>query len=150
MRLFVSPPAWTTRKNRGARPRTSIDFSPFLSIMVVLLFIVMFGTTNPIHPRIAPVDMPITQYSTTQLAALREDALVVVVTREGSVRFRNTRIVPEELPDLLREGIRNGANNTVYVKVDARAKYLDVKTVLDQIRQSGLQNITFLTEHPTH
>jgi biopolymer transport protein ExbD len=148
MRLFVRHPSWTTRKNRGGRPRTSIDFSPFLSIMVVLLFIVMFGTTNPMHPRTAPVDMPITQHSTTQLAALREDALVIVITRDGSVRFRNTRIVPEELPDLLREGIRNGANNTVYVKVDARVRYLDVKTVLDQIRLSGLQNITFLTKHP--
>ena len=118
--------------------------------MVVLLFVVMFGTTNPRHPRIASVDIPITRYSTIQPAALREDALVVAITRDGSALFRNTRIVPEELPDLLREGIRNGANNTVYVKVDARAKYLDVKTVLDQIRLSGLQNITFLTEHPTH
>ena len=148
MRLFVSPPSWTTRKNWGARTRTSIDLSPFLSIMVVLLFIVMFGDMYPIHRRQASADIPMTEHSTLQPAALREDALEVAVTRDGTVFFRNHRIVLSDLPDALREAARNGAEKTVYVKADARAKYGDVKAVLDQIRQSGLQNITFLTNHP--
>jgi biopolymer transport protein TolR len=116
--------------------------------MVVLFFIVMFGTTNPMHRRIVPVDMPITQYSTTQPAALREDALEVAIARDGSIFLRNTRILPTELPHALRAAASDGAEKTVYVKADARAKYGDVKVVLEQIRQSGLQNITFLTNHP--
>lgn len=147
MRLFVSPPSWTTRKNRGARPRTSIDFSPFLSIMVVLLFIVMLGNMDPIHRHQTPTDMPMTEHSTLQPAALREDALEVGITRDGTAYFRNHRIRPADLPNALREAARDGAEKTVYVKADARTKYGDVKAVLDQIRQSGLQDITFLTEH---
>jgi biopolymer transport protein TolR len=148
MRLFVSPPSWTTRKNRGVRPRTSIDLSPFLSIMVVLLFIVMFGNMYPIHRRQASADIPMTEHSTLQPAALREDALEVAVTRDGTVYFRNHRILPADLPDALREAASDGAEKTVYVKADSRAKYGDVKAALDLIRQSGLQNITFLTNHP--
>jgi biopolymer transport protein TolR len=148
MRLFVSPPSWTTRKNRGARSRTSIDLTPFLSIMVVLLFIVMFGNLYPIHRPQAPADIPMTAHSTLQPAALREDALEVAITRDGTVYFRNHHILPADLPDTLREAARNGAEKTVYVKADARAKYGDVKAALDLIRQSGLQNITFLTNHP--
>lgn len=149
MRLFVRHPAWTTRKNRGARPHTSIDLSPFLSIMVVLLFIVMFGTTYPTHHHRMPAEMPITEHSILQPAALREDALEIVVTRDGSIYLRNSRMLPTELSDALREAARDGAQKTVYVKADARAKYGDVKIILDQILQSGLQNITFLTNHPT-
>ena len=115
--------------------------------MVVLLFIVMFGNMYPIHRHQIPADMPMTEHSTLQPAALREDALEVAITRDGTIYFRYHRILLTDLPDALREATHNGAEKTVYVKADARAKYGDVKTVLDQIRQSGLQNITFLTNH---
>src|SRR5208282_2867666 len=147
MRLFVRHPAWTTRKRRTPL-RPSIDLSAFLSVMLVLLFIVMFGNLYPTHRHSLPVDMPVTQHSTMQPGAVRDDSLMVVVTRDGTVYFRNRRILPTDLPDALREATHNGSEKTVYVKADARARYLDVKTVLDQIRQSGLQNITFLTEDP--
>jgi biopolymer transport protein TolR len=146
MRLFVKPPAWTTRKKR-APLRSVIDVSGFASVMLALLFLMMFGLRYPMHPRTAPVDMSVTQHSTLQPAALREDSLEVAIARDGTVFFRNHRILLSELPDTLREAARGGAQKTVYVKADARAKYGDVKVVLDQIRQSGLQDITFLTEH---
>jgi biopolymer transport protein ExbD len=118
--------------------------------MLVLLFIVMFGTMNPFHPRNIPVDMLVTEHSTLQPAALREDALEVVITRDGSIYFRNAHLLPAALPDALREAARDTAKKTVYVNADARVKCGEVKAVLDQIRLSGLQNITFLTEHPAH
>lgn len=90
-----------------------------------------------------------TANSTLQPAALREDALEVAIARDGVVYFRNHRILLTDLRDALREAARNGAEKTVYVRADARAKYGDIKAVLDQIRQSGLQNITFLTRHPS-
>ncbi len=147
MRLFVTPPSWTTRKNRGTPSRTFIDMVPFLSIMLVLLFIVMFGNLYPTHPRYAPVDMSVTQNSTLQPGARREDAIEVAIARDGMVFFRNQRILLTDVPEVLREAVRAGAEKTVYVKADARVKYGDVKAVLDQIRLSGLQNITFLTNH---
>lgn len=149
MRLFVRPPSWTTRKRR-APLRSMIDVSAFASVMLALLFLMMFGLGYPMHPRTAPVDMSVTQHSTLEPGARREDAMDVAITRDGSVYFRNHKILLAELPDSLREAARNGAEKTVYVKADARAKYGDVKPVIDQIRLSGLQNITFLTEHPTH
>ncbi len=149
MRLFVKPSAWTARKKR-APLRSLIDVSGFASVMLALLFLMMFGLRYPMHPRTAPVDMSVTQNSTLQPAALREDSLEVAIARDGSVYFRNHRILPADLPDALREAARDGAEKTVYVKADARAKYGDVKAVLDLIRKSGLQNITFLTDHTTH
>jgi biopolymer transport protein TolR len=149
MRLFVRPPSWTTRKKR-APLLSMIDVSAFASVMLALLFLMMFGLGYPMHPRTAPVDMSVTQHSTLQPGARREDALEVAIARDGAAYFRNHRILPADLPNALREAARKGAEKTVYVKADARAKYGDVKAVLDQIRQSGLQDITFLTDHPTY
>jgi biopolymer transport protein ExbD len=149
MRLFVKPPAWTTRKNRDARLRTSIDISAILSVLLALAFLIMLGNSYPTHRHSLPVDMPVTQHSTMQPGAERDDSLVVVVTRDGSVYFSNYRLAPADLPNALRDAASGRAEKTVYVKADARAKYGDVKAVLNQIRQSGLQNITFLTNHPT-
>jgi biopolymer transport protein ExbD len=147
VRLFIRHPSWTTRK-KHTQPRTSIDLSAFLSVMLVLLFIVMFGNMYPTHRHLLPVDVPVTQHSTMQPGAAQDNSLIVTVTRDGTVYFLNARISPADLPKALREAAGERAEKTVYVKADARAKYGDVKAVLDQIRQSGLQNITFLTNHP--
>ncbi len=149
MKLFAPHPAWTTRKKRTPL-RASIDLAALVSILFTLTFIVLFANTYPLPHHQIPTDVPITQNSTQQLAALRDDALEVILTRDGTVYFRNIRCSPEDLPDLIRDAVREGADKTVYLKADSRAKYGDVKFVLSQIRQSGLQNITFLTDHPAH
>jgi biopolymer transport protein ExbD len=140
---------WTpSAKQRRARLRGVIDVSGFAGVMLALLFLMMFGLRYPMHPRIAPVDMSVAQHSTLQPAANREDVMEVAIARDGTIFFRNRKIPLADIPNVLHEAVRNGAEKNVYVKADAHAKYGDVKVVLDQIRQSGLQNITFLTEHP--
>jgi biopolymer transport protein ExbD len=118
--------------------------------MLALAFLIMFGNLYPTHPHSVPADVPLTQHSTLQPGAQLEDSLIVVVARDGSIYFHNARLSRTDLPDALREAVRGGAEKTVYVKADARAKYGDVKAVLDEIRLSGLQNIAFLTDRPTY
>jgi biopolymer transport protein TolR len=149
MRLFVKPPAWTTRKKR-APLRSVIDVSGFAGVMLALLFLMMFGEMYPTHPHLFPVDMASVRNSSSQPSALREDAVVVTITRDGSLYLLNTRVTPGDVPPQLRDLMGSREDKTVYVRADARAKYGDVKAVLDLIRQSGLQNITFLTQYPTH
>jgi biopolymer transport protein TolR len=148
VRLFVRHPAWTTCKKHTPL-RTSIDVSAFASVMFALLFLMLIANTQPIHRGYSPADIPMTANSTLQPSALREDALEVAIARDGAVYFRNHRILLTDLSDALREATHNSADKTVYIRADARAKYADVKAVLAQIRQSGLQDITFLTRHPT-
>jgi biopolymer transport protein ExbD len=78
--------------------------------------------------------------------ALKEDALKVVVTRDGTIYFREHRIALEDLPNEIREGLRSGAERKVYIAVDARAKFGDVPAVLDKIRLAGVEKVAFLTE----
>jgi biopolymer transport protein ExbD len=148
MRLFVTPPTWTPRKDRSASPRTSIDLAAFLSVILALVFFLMFGNLYQRRPQSLPADIPITQRATMQPGAVQDDSLIVTVTRDGTVYLLNARILPAELPNAIRDAANGNTKKTIYVNADARAKYGDVKAVLNLIRQSGLQNITFLTNHP--
>jgi biopolymer transport protein ExbD len=54
------------------------------------------------------------------------------------------------LVPLLREGVREGSERKVYLRADARAKYGEVKAVLDQIRLAGIENVAFMTVEAPH
>jgi len=77
---------------------------------------------------------------------MRENALSVGVMRDARIYFRNVPISAEDLPDQIREGLRNGAEKKVYLRADASARYGDVKQVLIEIRQAGIENVCFLAE----
>ena len=60
--------------------------------------------------------------------------------------FRNVAISAVELPDKIREGLKNGAEKKVYIRADTRARYIDVKQALIEIRLAGIENVCFLAE----
>jgi biopolymer transport protein ExbD len=91
-------------------------------------------------------DLPITLHATLKPAALREDAMTLIITRDGMLYFRNIKIPQKDLPDAIRVALRNGSEKNLYINVDARAKYADINAVLDRIRDSGMTSVTFLTE----
>jgi biopolymer transport protein ExbD len=145
--MRYTTPQWRpSAAKRRTRLRSAIDVSGFASVMFALLFLMMFSTMANYHPGWSGADLAIVYHSVLVPAALREDALEILITRDGVVYFRDHRILVVNLPEALRAAARNGVEKTVYMKVDARAKYYDVKTVLNQVRQSGLQHITFLAE----
>jgi len=102
------------------------------------------ATSNQPHNR-GGVDLAKSQHFKRLPGALREDALRVMVTRDGRFYWGNEGVGPEALPGRIREGIGDGAEKRVYILADARGRYADVKTVLDQIRVAGVERVSFLT-----
>jgi biopolymer transport protein ExbD len=114
--------------------------------MLALLFIFLPITTDT-H-RSVPVDRATAWHSSPQRGAQKEDAMLVSITRDGNVFFRDQHILRSELANEIRERMRNGAEKKVYLVVDARARYGDAIPVLAQIRFAGIENVNFLTEKP--
>jgi biopolymer transport protein ExbD len=132
---------------RRMPPRSIIDVSGFAGIMFVLVFLFLEMTApldRPMHS--FATDLPITYYPASKPGALREDTIALMITRDGAVYFRNAKILPRDLPAAIQEAVNTGSEKTVYIRADARVKYADVKVVLERIRESGLANVTFLTE----
>jgi biopolymer transport protein ExbD len=146
--MRFTTPQWRPSATKRRSPvRTAIDVSGFASIMFALLFLHM-GLLLPAHSPMRSLarDLPITFHAALKPAALREDAMSIVITRDGMLYFRNIKIPPKDLPDAIRVALGSGSEKNLYINADARAKYADIKAVLDRIRDAGMTSVTFLTE----
>lgn len=140
-----SPSHAATRREAKRRPLfyTYFNLWPFVGVTLVLLCIFMVNV--PPHHDVGP-NLPASSYATRQPLALREDAMKISIIRDGRVFFRNTLVVPEELPGFIRNALHSGAEKKVYLAVDSRSKFADTALVVEQIAKAGIREICFLTE----
>ena len=117
---------------------------PMADIMLVLLIIFMVVT--PMLQKTHQVDLASAKNARYMKDADKDDAIVVAVTRDGSLYMGNTKIKKEEITGQIKDQIANKLDKTVYVKSDARAKYGDVVAVVDEIRSAGVDQLGLLTD----
>ncbi|HWN75388.1 MAG TPA: biopolymer transporter ExbD [Candidatus Udaeobacter sp.] len=117
---------------------------PMADIMLVLLIIFMVVT--PMLQKTHQVDLASAKNARDMKDADKDDAIVVAVTRDGSLYMGNTKIKKEEITGQIKDQIANKLDKTVYVKSDARAKYGDVVAVVDEIRSAGVDQLGLLTD----
>lgn len=150
----VVRPVWSPSEaavEREARRRshyyTYVNFWPFASVMLALLFLLIGDPAPDVHLP-PPVDLPAGFHTTAQTKALADDAMRVYVTRDGRVFFGDLQVVPEDLPEVVRRAIQGGAEKKVYLAVDARAKYGDAAAVAGEIGKAGIREICILAYTP--
>jgi biopolymer transport protein ExbD len=117
---------------------------PMADIMLVLLIIFMVVT--PMLQKGQSVDMAAVNNPRDMQDADKDDAIIVAVTRDGTLYLGNTKINKEDITGQIKDRIANKLDKTVYVKSDARAKYGDVVAVVDEIRSAGVDSLGLLTE----
>jgi len=91
-------------------------------------------------------NLPLSVYAISQPKAIRDDALRVMISRDGSIFFRNIKIDPTELAPSIRQAVKEGAERKVYLTVDWRTKYADAKVVYDAISAGGVRDICLMAE----
>jgi biopolymer transport protein TolR len=117
---------------------------PMADIMLVLLIIFMVIT--PMLQKTTPVDLAVTNNAREMKDADKDDAIVVAITRDGTIFLSNNKVAKEDITGQIKDKLTNRLDKTVYVKSDARAKYGDVVAVVDEIRSAGVDSLGLLTE----
>jgi biopolymer transport protein TolR len=117
--------------------------------MFVLLFTMMVAGVSSRPPHGAGVDLSKVWHPVGMWRADREDALIIEISRDGKVFFRNEMVAPNELAARVEEGLSRGSERRVYIRADAHVGYGRVGTVLDEVRSSGVENIAFLVGQRT-
>jgi biopolymer transport protein TolR len=84
-----------------------------------------------------PEDMP---------NADRDDAIIVGISRDGSIFLGNQKTPLDQISSLVRDRISNRVDKTVFIKSDGRAKYGDVVKLVDEVRSAGVDNVGLLTD----
>jgi biopolymer transport protein ExbD len=135
---------------RAAKRRSAvyadINPMPYLGLCLALLVFMMIATPVPVHG--VGVNLPKAQNATPQRLAVREDAIRVTVTRDGRFFFRNREALPGQLPGLIEEAVREGAEKKIYLVADSRSKYFDVGIAVDEIQLAGIRDAVILADKP--
>jgi biopolymer transport protein ExbD len=121
-----------------------LELIPLLGILITLLIIFMVNVPIPHHG--IGIHLARANHAVFLRRAIREDAMRVSILRDGQIFFGNTTVNPADLPNQIRDQLRDGGEPRVYLAVDTRARYSRVAAVVEQVRLTGVQDISFITE----
>jgi biopolymer transport protein TolR len=95
---------------------------------------------------ISSVEMAKTKNPLEMTEADKEDSVLVSIARDGKFYLNQDRVNIDDLAPKVNELISTKLDKTIFVKGDFRAKYGDVKQVVDNLRTAGVDKIGLLTE----
>jgi biopolymer transport protein ExbD len=123
---------------------SDINVTPMADVMLVLLIIFMVVT--PMLQKGQAVELAKTKNPIDMKEADRDDAVLVTVTRDGKLYLGQDKVTVEALATKVNDLLATKLEKKVFVKSDLRAKYGDVVSVVDNIRNAGVDQVGLLTE----
>lgn len=132
------------RVRRRSTYYRTLNLWPFVSVMLALLLPYIVIVPDAWNGR-KPVALTFKPHATFQPDALREDAVIVSLTRDGNVFLGNSQVQIFDLGPQAAAALRATDMKKVFVRADARARYGDVKAVVEQLRLAGVAQVCFLT-----
>jgi biopolymer transport protein TolR len=125
---------------------SSVDASALAGILMVLLFVMMVPDEYRNYARMS-VDLPKASHPIAMRDALREDTMMMIVTRDGRVYFGSDQINVSDLPIKIQDRLKDReVERKVYVKADMRAPWGRVKLALDGVRTAGIFRVAILAD----
>ncbi len=118
---------------------SDINMVPFIDVVLVLLIIFMI--TAPILQSGIEVDLP----KTKTVKEISEARLVVTIDRAQRVYLGEAPVNIHELGARVRAQSSDPEHQAVYVRCDETVPFGSFTTVVDELRQSGIQNINVVT-----
>jgi biopolymer transport protein TolR len=119
---------------------SDINIVPFVDVMLVLLIIFMI--TAPMLQSGIDVDLPKTQ----TVKEISEARLVVTIDRSQLVYIGNDAVNIHELGGKVLAQMHNPQSDPVFLRCDQTVPFGTFATVIDTLRQSGIANVSIVTE----
>ena len=119
---------------------SDINIVPFVDVMLVLL--VIFMITAPILQSGIEVDVP----KTKTVKDISEPRVVVSIDRAQRIYIGDDPVNIHELGAKVHAQMHAPQNDAVYLRCDKTVPFGAFALVIDTMRQSGIQNISVVTE----
>ncbi|MBI3933139.1 MAG: biopolymer transporter ExbD [Acidobacteria bacterium] len=132
--------AFTNGQGRTQTSLSDINVTPFVDVLLVLL--VIFMLTAPILQSGIELAVP----KTRTVKEISQERLVVSIDRGQRLFLGNTAINIHELGPQLKGRIDKAQNQSVFLRADQSVPYGTVATVVDALRQAGIEQISMVTE----
>ena len=126
----------------SASTRTSlseINMVPFVDVVLVLLIIFMI--TAPILQSGIDVDLP----KTRTVRDITEERVVITMDKNQLIYLGNDPVNIHDLGPKVKAKLRR-ANDAVFLRCDETVRFGAFAAVVDELRHSGIVNISIVTE----
>ena len=131
-------------RDESKKVNSNINVTPMVDVMLVLLIIFMVIT--PMLQNKVAIDLAKVENPTNMPDADKEDAIVVAVTRDGTVYLGQNKVDPKQLGTVVQDKLANATNKTIFIRADARAQFRAVEDAIDQVRTAGVETVDLLTQ----
>jgi biopolymer transport protein TolR len=118
---------------------SEINMVPFIDVVLVLLIIFMI--TAPILQSGIEVDVP----KTHTVKEITQQRLVVTMDKNQLIYLGNDPINIHQLADKIKRQAKH-QNDVIYLRADETVPFGAFCTVIDTLRQSGISNISIVTQ----
>ncbi len=119
---------------------SEINIVPFVDVVLVLLIIFMI--TAPILQSGIEVELP----RTKTVKEITEERLVITIDRAQRIYLGNEPVNIHQLGPLAHSRARDPEHQAVFVRCDESVPFGSFATVVDELRQAGIQNVSVVTE----
>ncbi len=121
---------------------TGINITPLVDIILVLLIIFMMTASYIVTPAIS-ISLPKAQNA----EQAPDNAVSLVLTKEGELYANNNKVSDEELRQLLRrEKAKTGEDLSVVIGADASLQHGRVISIIDLIKGEGIVKLGLSTQ----
>ena len=132
--------AFTTSQGRTQTSLSDINVTPFVDVVLVLLIIFML--TAPILQSGIEVNVP----KTRTVKEITEERLVITIDRSQRVYLGNDPININQIGARLRARMRDPGRQSIFLRADQNVPFGAFATVMDAVKQSGISNVSIVTE----
>jgi biopolymer transport protein ExbD/biopolymer transport protein TolR len=119
---------------------SEINIVPFVDVMLVLL--VIFMITAPILQSGIEVNLP----KTKTIKEINEVRLVITIDRAQRIYLGDAPVNIHDLGQQVRGKMRDPQHQAVFLRCDETVPFGSFATVVDTLRQSGIQNVSVVTQ----
>lgn len=134
--------AFATGRPEGD-PMSDINVTPLVDVMLVLL--VIFMITTPLFERGIDVNLP--QTATSNISGA-ERVILTIPKDKNYVYFNSQPVNRNLMAKYLQQIFASRPDKTVYLFADKSVPYGDVLTVMDEVKQAGIETVGLATEPP--
>ncbi len=124
----------------GAAPMASINVTPLVDVMLVLLIIFMI--TTPLMQAAVEVELPTATLEAPE--QVRQD-IDLAVESDGRVWWDNRIVTMAQLETELRRAARTTPQPEVKIRADQSLRYQTVREVLETVKNAGIVRVGFVT-----
>jgi len=133
------------KRTLSGRTKSEINITPLIDVLLVL--IVIFMVISPLTPKGLEASVP--QPSPQSSEKPRNEALILTLSRAGTVRLNQEEIESASVLARLQDVLRTRADRTVFIQADDDVLYNDVAQLIDTARGAGAPRVGLLTQQIT-